>query len=211
VIVRNSLQSNGRNVYVRNSTDYWDDGFEGNYWSNYTGVDADNDGVGDTPFVLDANNVDHHPLVGLFYSYSAMPENDVGIITDSAIDNFEYVPPNTIRLQVSNATAAQTVGFCRIIIPHALIDPNNGTIQVIIDNNQTQVLFLNTTLYDNGTHRWVYLAFPLSTHEIMIIPEYPLVFLATASVTVLVMTALNLAVVIKTKGRLKKTEFRHSS
>ena len=158
-IVRNSLRSNGRNVYVRNSTDYWDDGFEGNYWSNYTGMDADNDGVGDTPFVLDANNVDHHPLVGLFYSYSAMPENDVGIITDSAIDNFEYVPPDTIRLQVSNTTAGQTVGFCRIIIPHALIDPNNGTIQVIIDNNQTQVLFLNTTLYDNGTHRWVYLAF----------------------------------------------------
>jgi nitrous oxidase accessory protein len=204
VIVRNSLQSNGRNVYVRNSTDYWDDGFEGNYWSNYTGADADNDGVGDSPFVLDANNVDHHPLVGLFYSYSAMPENDVGIITDSALDNFEYVPPNTIRLQVSNATAAQTVGFCRIIIPHALIDPNNGTIQVIIDNNQTQVLFLNTTLYDNGTHRWIYLAYPLSMHEIVIVPEYP-VFLVTASATVLVSAALSLVVVIERKKKSKET------
>ena len=205
VIVRNSLQSNGRNVYVRNSTDYWDDGFEGNYWSNYTGADADNDGVGDSPFVLDANNVDHHPLVGLFYSYSAMPENDVGIITDSALDNFEYVPPNTIRLQVSNATAAQTVGFCRIIIPYALIDPNNGTIQVIIiDNNQTQVLFLNTTLYDNGTHRWIYLAYPLSMHEIVIVPEYP-VFLVTASATVLVSAALSLVVVIERKKKSKET------
>ena len=204
VIVRNSLQLNGRNVYVRNSTDYWDDGFEGNYWSNYTGIDADNDGVGDTPFVLDANNVDHHPLMGLFYSYSAMPENDVGIITDSALDNFEYVPPNTIRLQVSNATAAQTVGFCRIIIPHALIDPNNGTIQVIIDNNQTQVLFLNTTLYDNGTHRWIYLAYPLSMHEIVIVPEYP-VFLVTASATVLVSAALSLVVVIERKKKSKET------
>jgi len=204
VIVRNSLQLNGRNVYVRNSTDYWDDGFEGNYWSNYTGIDADNDGVGDTPFVLDANNVDHHPLMGLFYSYSAMPENDVGIITDSALDNFEYVPPNTIRLQVSNATAAQTVGFCRIIIPHALIDPNNGTIQVIIDNNQTQVLFLNTTLYDNGTHRWIYLAYPLSMYEIVILPEYP-VFLVTASATVLVSAALSLVVVIERKKKSKET------
>jgi parallel beta-helix repeat protein len=199
VIVRNNLQSNARNVYVRNSTDYWDDGFEGNYWSNYTGVDADNDGVGDTPFVLDANNVDHHPLVGLFFSYSAMPENDVGIITDSAVDSFEYVPPGTIKFQVSNTTAGQTVGFCRIIIPHALIDPNNGTIQVIIDNNQTQVLFLNTTLYDNGTHRWVYVAFPLSTHEIVIVPEYP-VFLATP----LIVAVLTLSVMVKRKRRREK-------
>jgi parallel beta-helix repeat protein len=196
VIVRNSLQSNGRNVYVRNSTDYWDDGFEGNFWSNYTGVDADNDGVGDTPFVLDANNVDHYPLVGLFYSYSAMSENDVGIITDSAIDNFEYVPPNTIRLQVSNATPSQTVGFCRMIIPHALIDPNNGTIQIIIDNNQTQVLILNTTLYDNGTHRWVYLAFPLSTHEIVIVPEYQMLLAIP-----LILAVLTLLVMVKRRRR----------
>jgi nitrous oxidase accessory protein len=204
VIVRNSLQSNGRNVYVRNSTDYWDDGFEGNYWSNYTGVDADKDGVGDTPFVLDANNVDHHPLIGLFYSYSATLDNDVWIITDSSVDNFEYVPPNTIRLQVSNATPGQTAGFCRIIIPHALIDPDNGTIQVIIDNNQTLVLFLNTTLYDNGTHRWVYLAYPLSMHEIVIVPEYP-VFLVTASATVLVSAALSLVVMIERKKKSKET------
>lgn len=172
-IVRNNFQSNARNLYVRNSTDYWDDGFEGNYWSNYTGTDADHDGIGDTPFVFDMNNIDNHPLMGQFYSFSATPENNVGIITDSALDGFEYVPPETIEFQVSNTTPGQTLGFCRIIIPHALINPNNGTIQVIIDNNQTQVLFLNTTVYDNGTHRWVYLAYPLSTHEIVIIPEYP--------------------------------------
>jgi parallel beta-helix repeat protein len=199
VFVRNSLQSNGRNVYVRNSTDYWDDGFEGNYWSNYTGVDTDSDGVGNTPFVLDANNVDHHPLAGLFYSYSATPENAVGIITDSAVDSFEYALPGTIKLQVSNATADQTVGFCRLIIPHALIDPNNGTIQVIIDNNQTQIMFLNTTLYDNGTHRWVYVAFPLSTHEIVIVPEYPVLLAAP-----LIVAVLTLSVLVNRKRRREK-------
>ncbi len=38
----------------------------GNYWSNYTGTDADNDGTGDTAFELDANNIDNYPLTAAF-------------------------------------------------------------------------------------------------------------------------------------------------
>jgi len=41
----------------------WDDGEEGNYWSDYNGVDANNDGVGDTPYIIDALNQDRYPLM----------------------------------------------------------------------------------------------------------------------------------------------------
>jgi parallel beta-helix repeat protein len=43
----------------------WDDGYPsgGNYWSDYIGSDADGDGIGDTPYVIDANNTDHYPLM----------------------------------------------------------------------------------------------------------------------------------------------------
>ena len=41
----------------------WDDGKEGNYWSDYTGTDANTDGIGDTPYIIDALNQDRYPLM----------------------------------------------------------------------------------------------------------------------------------------------------
>ncbi len=41
----------------------WDDGKEGNYWSDYNGTDADGDGIGDSPYVFDVQNQDRFPLM----------------------------------------------------------------------------------------------------------------------------------------------------
>lgn len=41
----------------------WDDGREGNYWADYNGSDGDGDGIGDTPYVIDALNRDRYPLM----------------------------------------------------------------------------------------------------------------------------------------------------
>ena len=41
----------------------WDDGTEGNFWSDYNGTDEDNDGIGDTRYEIDILNIDRYPLM----------------------------------------------------------------------------------------------------------------------------------------------------
>ena len=41
----------------------WDHEGIGNYWSDYTGKDADDDGIGDIPYLVPDNGVDHYPLM----------------------------------------------------------------------------------------------------------------------------------------------------
>jgi parallel beta-helix repeat protein len=182
-IFHNSFLGNGSQVFCQdNSTNLWDNGLEGNYWSNYTGVDADSNGIGDRPYIINSTNPqftgptvrDNYPLMGLFYTFNISVNNEVSVMSNSSIADFEYVKSNsTIMLKVSNTTADQTTGFCRMSIPHSLIDPYNGSISVVIDNGQTPVLFLNNTLYDDGTNRWIYFIYPQSTHSIGIISVVP--------------------------------------
>jgi parallel beta-helix repeat protein len=76
-VFNNSFEGNARTpqVYASGSTgNSWDNGYPsgGNYWSDYSGVDqksgpyqnqTGSDGIGDTPYVIDANNTDHYPLM----------------------------------------------------------------------------------------------------------------------------------------------------
>jgi len=41
----------------------WDDGREGNYWSDYNGTDVNGDGIGDSAYVFDVQNEDRYPLM----------------------------------------------------------------------------------------------------------------------------------------------------
>jgi len=63
-IYHNNLIGNDIQVFNRYSTNTWDDGYPsgGNYWSDYSGSDANSDGIGDTPYVVDTTNKDNYPL-----------------------------------------------------------------------------------------------------------------------------------------------------
>jgi parallel beta-helix repeat protein len=175
-LFHNNFINNAKQMGSINSTNIWDNGVEGNYWSNYTGVDSDNDGIGDTPHILPGilggNNIDYYPLMGIFSGFNTTLGKYAYVISNSTIEDFTFFESNsTIRMYVSNMTGTQTFGFCRVCIPHALM--NVSGISVIIDNGLTPVLHQNYNLYDNGTHRWIYFAYEHSRHKINIIPEFP--------------------------------------
>lgn len=73
LFTRNTFLENYEHVEIRGGgtlegNDWYRDG-RGNYWSNYAGYDADNDGIGDIPFVYESlfeNFIDKNPELRLF-------------------------------------------------------------------------------------------------------------------------------------------------
>jgi len=61
----NTFNNTAYNAYDNGTGTLWDNGVIGNFWSDYGGVDANNDGIGDTPYPVDgeAGSMDNYPIV----------------------------------------------------------------------------------------------------------------------------------------------------
>jgi parallel beta-helix repeat protein len=70
-ILHNNFIDNNQSTYSTGSINAWDNGWEGNHWSDYTGVDLDHDGIGDSPYTIfstTAPNQDRYPLMNRYIS-----------------------------------------------------------------------------------------------------------------------------------------------
>jgi parallel beta-helix repeat protein len=65
LVHHNGFTDNGVLVFSHSTDEAnsFDDGTEGNYWSNYAGTDTNHDGIGDSPYIIDESNQDNHPLM----------------------------------------------------------------------------------------------------------------------------------------------------
>lgn len=179
-IYHNNFIGNSRQASLNlpRAVGIWDDGYPsgGNYWSNYTGIDLNHDGIGDSPHMIDTNNQDNHPLMGKFHSCHITHIEQaftLTLISNSTITFFDVgflIENPEIRTILIFASGETGYGFCRLSIPKGLMAP---PYTIIIDNGETAVLHYNETLFDNGTHRWIYFAYEPSTHEIEIVAEFP--------------------------------------
>jgi len=109
------------NIFVNNQTnasDYgnnnWDNGSVGNCWDNYTGIDNDNDGIGDTPHTVWDDIQDRFPLMGVCNSRPTLitPENNATVnkvptLKWTPVVDYLY-PPVTYQINVSTTPDFET-------------------------------------------------------------------------------------------------------
>jgi len=197
----NNLINNIHQVRLEVSDNYWDSGVEGNYWSDYTGVDLDPDGMGDTPHIVDANNMDNYPLMGMFYDFSVrmLPEDEVyrvQVISNSSVRDLgvygwltspnEWLQPGQTFIQFLVEGEEHTTGFCRIVIPRDVVNGTSYTVLVGWNSVSVEELAIS-----NSTHACLYFTYQHSEHEVIIVPEFPpMLILPLSMITTLLATLL---------------------
>lgn len=145
---------------------------EGNYWDDYEGADVNNDGLGDTPYVVDQVNRDNYPLIGFFKSFDIVWEGvtyTLETISGSIITNFNFSQPKK-SVDFDVLTEGREVSFCRVTIPEVVL---GGPYKVLVDGLQRSTLVEES----NGTHTLLFFKYPGSGGRIEIfgdtvIPEF---------------------------------------
>jgi parallel beta-helix repeat protein len=128
---------------------FWDNGYPsgGNYWSDYKGVDErsgpnqdqpGSDGVGDTPYVIDANNVDHYPLMQPYSLAIPSPPSQVEIKSFTVSGkSFEVGDEVRFDLTIKNPTTYLLTYWVQVIINSANKDSAGN--QLIIKTSSTSL------------------------------------------------------------------------
>lgn len=176
VIIHNSFNENLINVdQPRNSSfsNLWDNGVEGNFWSDYEGFDLDKDGVGDVPYIVDerewlgVHSRDGNPLMAPLSTFQVNKEGKtclVEVVSNATLLEFQYYPSlrNETQAISFKVVDSEKIGFCRVSIPHVLVKPS----YIILIGDESPLF--NRTVFTNGTHTWLYFEHSHGGNEIII-------------------------------------------
>lgn len=152
----NSLIINDLNAWD-SSNNNWDNDAVGNYWDDYTGLDSNNDGIGDTPYIIEGGgNQDNYPLmiqpleVQYFSVYNI--KNNLNSI-QSIISTFSYteseifVPDDYPSIQdaVNHSSNGDVIRVrAGVYNEHVVVDK-----QIMIKGDGSDITFLDGSGEDN--------------------------------------------------------------
>ena len=68
---------------VDESNNSWDDGEIGNYWSDYTGVDNNGNGIGDTAHHISSGNADRYPIMDMILPNEISAPTSIKLVSTS--------------------------------------------------------------------------------------------------------------------------------
>jgi parallel beta-helix repeat protein len=197
-IYHNNFMNNTDQVYSSGSPNVWNNSIEGNYWDGYTGTDNNQDGIGDTPYIIDANNTDHYPLMGTFQSLDVLGWNisphifeEVDVISNSTVYDVELIGGSASWIDFF-CHGQNGTGFCRVNVPKNILNMSSYPIY-IIERNVSSNIVQGRIVESNSTHTTMYFTYnqTWSDYELQIFPEYPsylilpLFFLTTLIATIL--------------------------
>ena len=182
-----------------------------NYWSDYNGTDANGDGIGDTPYVIDENNQDNNPLmtpvaVTEVPSHSPLPSPSPSPIPSSA-------PPLTLFiLSPANTTYTAEDIPLTFVVDARVLGKLHAGVDYSLDGSGNRAYILgNTTLpsLPEGSHCVTVYAYDGTGNEVsetvyfsVGAPEpFSVVPVAVASVAVVAVVGVGLLVYYKKHKR----------
>jgi len=144
IFFKNYFFNNTIHAQDKGLNTYWNNSLIGNYWDNYTGVDLNLDGIGDTPHNISLIPLiqDHLPIHGnpLYYGQTIH-------IDGKGVDSYTWVWASTRAWCMGLGISSDPY-----IIKDLTINGSGNDFCIYIENSNAYSIIQNCTLYNSGLY-----------------------------------------------------------